>query len=78
MEITAYKSRPFFAFVDELLMSFYLILHYYSCTATTLSCHFRNIEIESNDGNQLQSLDALGPEKRILKIMCTRSLTAKR
>ena len=26
-----------------LLMDFYLILHYYSCTATTLYCHFQNI-----------------------------------
>ena len=51
-----------------LLMDLYLILHYYtSCTATTLYCHFRNIEIESNDGSHLESLDALGPERRIFK-----------
>ena len=48
-----------------LLMDLYLILHYYSCTATTLYCHFRNIEIESNDGSHLESLDALGPGRRI-------------
>ena len=50
-----------------LLMDLYLILHYYSFTATTLYCHFRNIEIESNDGSHLESLDALGPGRRIFK-----------
>ena len=50
-----------------LLMDLYLILHYYSCTATTLYCHFRNIEVESNDGSHLESLDALGPGRRIFK-----------
>ena len=50
-----------------LLMALYLILHYYSCTATTLYCHFRNIEVESNDGSHLESLDALGPGRRLFK-----------
>ena len=50
-----------------LLMDLYLILHYYSCTATTLYCHFRNIEVESNDGRHLKSLDAFGPGRRIFK-----------
>ena len=50
-----------------LLMDLYLILHYYSCTATTLYCHFRNIEVESNDGSHLESLDGLGPGRRISK-----------
>ena len=50
-----------------LLMDLYLILHYYSCTATTLYCQCRNIEIESNDGSHLESLDALGPGRRIFK-----------
>ena len=51
-----------------LLMGLHLILHYYSCTATTLYCHFRNIEVESNDGSHLESLDALGgPGRRIFK-----------
>ena len=49
------------------LMDLYLILHYYSCTATTLYCHFRNIEIESNDGSHLESVDALGPGRPIFK-----------
>ena len=61
-----------------LLMDLYLILHYYSCSVTTLYCHFRNIEDESNDGSHLESLDALGPGRRIFKKMCTSSLTAKR
>ena len=63
-----------------LLMNLYMyvILHYYSCTATTLSCHFRNIEVESNDGTHLESLDAVGPGRCIFKKMCTRSLVAKR
>ena len=59
------------------LMNLYLILHYYSCTATTLSCHFRNIEVESSNGSHLESLDALGPGRQILNRMCTHSLTAK-
>ena len=50
-----------------LLIDLYLILHYYSCTATTLYCHFRNIEVESNDGSHLESLDALGPGRPIFK-----------
>ena len=47
-----------------LLMDLYLILHYDSCTAATLYCHFRNIEVESNGGSHLESLDALGPGRR--------------
>ena len=50
-----------------LLMDLWLILHYYSCKATTLYSHFRNIEVESNDGSHLESLDALGPGRRIFK-----------
>ena len=50
-----------------LLMDLYPILHYYSCTVTTLYCHFRNIEVESNDGSHLESLDALGPGRRIFE-----------
>ena len=50
-----------------LLMDLYLILHYYSCTATTLYCHFRNIEVESSDGSHLESPDALGPGRRLFK-----------
>ena len=60
MEIIAYKGRPFSVFVDE-------FVYYYSCTATTLYCHFRNIEVESNDGSHLESLDALGPGRRIFE-----------
>ena len=74
MEIIAYKGKA----TSVLLMNLYLILHYYSCTATTFTCHFRNIEIEANDGSNLESLDALGPGRRIFKTMCTRSLTVKR
>ena len=50
-----------------LLMDLYLILHYCSCKATTLYCHFRSIVVESNDGSHLESLDALGPGRRIFK-----------
>ena len=50
-----------------LLMDLYLILHYYSCTATTLYCYFRNIEVESNGDSHLESLDTLGPGRRIFK-----------
>ena len=50
-----------------LLMDSYLILHFYSCTAIALYCHFRNIEVESNDVSHLESLDALGLGRRIFK-----------
>ena len=50
-----------------LLMDFYLILHYYSCTATTLYCHFRNIEVESNDGNRWNLLMRSDQEDGYLK-----------
>ena len=75
MEIIAYKGRPFSVFVDGFVSHF---ASYYSCTATTLYCHFRNIEVELNDDSHLESLDAPGPGRRIFKKMCTRSLTAKR
>ena len=55
-----------------LLMDLYLILHFYSCTATTLCCHFRNIEVESKDSSHLESLGALGPVRRIFK-KCARA-----
>ena len=55
-------------FSPFLLMDLYLILHYsYSCTATTLYCHSRNSEGESNDGSHLESLDPLGPGRQIFK-----------
>ena len=54
MEIIAYKGRPFSDFVDEFVSHFALL----QCTATTLSCHFRNIEAEPNDGSHLESVDA--------------------
>ena len=63
MEIIAYKGRPFSVFVDEFVSH----LHCYSCTAITLSCHFGNIEVESNDGSHLESLNVLGPRRQILK-----------
>ena len=53
MEIIASKGRPFSVFVDGFVSHFALS----SCTATTLYCQFRNIEIESNDGSHLESLD---------------------
>ena len=50
-----------------LLMDLYLILHYNSCTATTLYCHFRNIEVESNDGSILNLLMRSDQEDGYLK-----------
>ena len=59
-------------------MNLYCILHYYRCIATALSCHFRNIKVESKNGSYLESLDALGLGKRVLNRVCTDSLTANR
>ena len=44
LELIGYKGRR---------LNLYLIFHYYNCTATTLSGHFRNIEVEWNDGSHL-------------------------
>ena len=44
-----------------LLMKFYLILHFPSTVGQQPTCHFRNIEVESNDDRHLESFDALGP-----------------
>ena len=68
-----YKGRPISVFVDGFVSHFALLQLY----SNHLVLHFRNIEVESNDGSHLESLDAHGPEERILK-KCTRSLTAKR
>ena len=48
-------------------MNLYLtILHYYSSTATTLSCHLRKNEVELSGGSHVESFDALGPGRWIL------------
>ena len=64
MEVIAYKGRPISFF---LLMKFYLILHFPSTVVQQPTCHFRNIEVESNDDRRLESFDALGPGEWILK-----------
>ena len=60
-----------------LLMNLYLIMHYYNCTATTLSIHFRNIEVESNNGSNLLMLSDQEDGYQKNK-MWTHSLIAKR
>ena len=52
---------PFF--IDG-LVSHFALLQLYSHHFVS---HFRNIEVESNDGSHLESLDALGPGRRIFK-----------
>ena len=63
MKVIAYKCRPISFFVDK----FYLILHFPSTVVQQQTCHFRNIEVESKDDHHLESFDALGPGRRILK-----------
>ena len=63
MELIAYKVRPSSVFVDGFVSHFALLQLY----TTTLYCHFRNIEVESNDGSHLESLDTLGPGRRIFE-----------
>ena len=77
MKVIAYKGRPISFFVD-LLMKFYLILHVPSTVGQQPTCHFRNIEVESTDDRHLESFDALGPGRWIIKKMSFPSLTAKR
>ena len=63
MEIIAYKGRPISFYFDKL----YLIFHFPSTVVQQPTCHFRNIEVESNDDRHLESFNALGPGRRILK-----------
>ena len=74
MEVIAYKGRPISFFVDEILSHF--VLPFYRCTATNLS--FPKHRVESNDDRHLESFDALGPGRQILKKSSFSSLTAKR
>ena len=57
------KGRPFSIFVNEFVSHFALLQLY----SHHLVSHFRNIEVESNDGSHLESLDVLGPGRRIFK-----------
>ena len=64
MEIIAYKGRPFsvfflFFFFDRFVYHFALLQLYSNHLVGY--CHFQNIEVETNDGSHLESLDALGP-----------------
>ena len=63
MKVIAYKGRPISFFVDEILSH----LHVPSTVGQQPTCHFRNIEIESTDDRHLESFDALGPGRWILK-----------
>ena len=63
MEVIAYKGRP----ISFLLMKFYLILHFPSTVVQQPTCQFLNIAGESNDDCHLESFDARGPGRRILK-----------
>ena len=68
MEIIAYKGRPFSDFFLDEFVSHFALLGY-NFTSTTLTCHFRNIEVKSNDGSHLEFLDAFGPGRRVFKKM---------
>ena len=59
-------------------MKFYLILHVPSTVWQQPTCHFRNIEVESTDDRHLESFDALGPGRWILKKNELPLVTAKR
>ena len=72
MEIIAKKIGLSLLFVDE-FVSHCAPLQLYS----NLFCHIRIIKVESNDCCHLESFDALGPERWILR-MCIRWLTAER
>ena len=74
MDIIVYKGRP----ISFLLMNFQII-----CTNTLVGDHlkkrtlFWNIKVESDDGGHLESIDALGPGRRISIKSCTQALTVK-
>ena len=76
MNIIAYKGRP----ISFLLMNLHII-----CTNTLVGDHlvlkrtlFWNIKVESDDGGHLESIDALGPGRRILVKRWTQALTVRR
>ena len=76
MDIIAYKGRP----ISFLLMNLHII-----CTNTLVEDHlvlkkdpFLEHKVESDDGGHLESIDALGPGRRILIKSCTQALTVKR
>ena len=65
MDIIAYKGRP----ISFLLMNLHII-----CTNTLVGDHlvlkrtlFWSIKVESDDGDHLESIDALGPGRRKLQ-----------
>ena len=76
MDIIAYKGRH----ISFLLMNLHII-----CTNALIGDHlilkrtlFWNIKVESDDGGPLESIDALGPGRRILITSCNQALTVKR
>ena len=73
MDIIAYKGRH----ISFLYMNLHII-----CTNALVGDHlvlkktlFWNIEVESDDGGHLESIDALGPGRRILIKSCNQALT---
>ena len=77
MDIIAYKGRH----ISFLLMNLHII-----CTITLAGDHlvlkrtslFWNIKVESDDGCHLESIGALGPDRRIVIKSCNQALTVKR
>ena len=70
MDIIAYKGRH----ISFLLMNLHNI-----CTNALVGDHLLwNIKVESDDGGHLESIDALGPGRRILIKSCNQALTVKR
>ena len=76
MDIIAYKGRH----ISFLLMNLHII-----CTNALLGDHlvlkmdlFWNTKVESDDGGHLESIDALGPGRRILIKICNQALSVKR
>ena len=67
--------------ISILLMNLHLI-----CTNALVGDHlvlkkktpFWDIKVESDDGGHLESIDALGPGRRILTKCCNQVLTVKR
>ena len=63
MVITAYNVvLSFFIFVE--FVPYLELLQMY---CNPLAYHFRNIEVELDDGSHLEPFDAVGPGRRVLK-----------
>ena len=77
MDIIVYKGRHIAFWLMNLHISFAL-MHLSVTILSKKRTLFWNIKVESDDGGHLESIDALGPSRRILIESCNQALTVQR